>query len=536
MVVPDGWLPIPPAPGAWAGPSYVGRPASPHQVPAEEVPPNPHRSAGEPADLPGPLGHQPEVDTAWFGLQRCGRLELTATGLLVALCAAGDGRALRVVDPETLRPMASQDLPDLPEGSACDGRVPLPRRRRTGRGRAPVTARCSPCGRPTRASRTSQTDATWDLKPYVAYGDCLVSVAPDWSGRIWWASHAGLVGTLDPTTGQVGVVDLGEEVRHDVAVDPGAAYVVTDEAVHRLVVGGDGTPQVTWRSEYDGVSGSAPVLVDRGTVAITDEVEDRLGVRFLARDDGRTVCRQSVFDKGEGATRSTLADLGAGVVVANDAGYASSRRALLGFTAGAGVARVDLVDDGCAVTLDHRRRVACLGRRRQPPQRAALRLGQAAVADRRQRVVPHGDRRRLRPPPLGRAHRHRAARRQRRLDGHARPRRLGLPRHAGRAGPGARPPLGPSRRPGEPDRLLAALPQPPLRHLVARQARGADDPRRTGGLAGAARADVRRPREVGGGGHQASAGRRPRRTARPALTAPSRIGRAPAAGACRAAR
>ena len=33
-----------------------------------------------------------------------------------------------------------------------------------------------------------------------------------------------------------------------------------------------------------------------------------------------------------------------------DAGYASSRRALLGFTAGAGVARVDLVDDGCAVT------------------------------------------------------------------------------------------------------------------------------------------------------------------------------------------
>ena len=29
VLVPDGWLPIPPAPGAWAGPSYVGRPASP---------------------------------------------------------------------------------------------------------------------------------------------------------------------------------------------------------------------------------------------------------------------------------------------------------------------------------------------------------------------------------------------------------------------------------------------------------------------------------------------------------------------------
>ncbi|WP_299931398.1 hypothetical protein [uncultured Nocardioides sp.] len=349
VVVPDGWLPIPPAPGAWAGPSYVGRPASPHPVAAEEAPPNPHRSAGEPADRPGPLGLQPEVDTAWFGLERCGRLEQTTPGFLVALCAAGDSRTLRVVDPQTLRPVASQDLPDLREGSPCDGeslylddaeRAVVP----TG-DREVLAVRTSHEGEPDLG-----INATWDLKPYVPYGDCLVSVAPDFSGRIWWASHAGLVGTIDPATGQVGVVDLGEEVGQEVAVDAGAAYVVTDEAVHRLVVGGDGTPQPTWRSEYDGVSGSAPVLLDRGTVAITDEVDDRLGVRFLARDDGRTVCRQSVFEKGEGATRSTLADLGAGVVVANDAGYASSRRSVLGFTAGAGVARVDLVDDGCAVT------------------------------------------------------------------------------------------------------------------------------------------------------------------------------------------
>jgi hypothetical protein len=318
-------------------------------VPAEEVPPNPHSSTGDPADRPGPLGHQPEVDTAWFGLQRCGRIEQTATGLLVALCAAGDDRVLRVIDPQTLRPGASQDLPDRPEGSACDGEsfyLDDAERAVVGTGdRRVLAVRTSDEGEP-----DLETDASWDLKPYVPYGDCLVSVAPDWSGRIWWASGDGLVGTVDPATGQVGVVDLGEDVRHDVAVDAGAAYVVTDEAVHRLVVGADGTPQPTWRSEYDGVSGSAPVLVDRGTVAVTDEVDDRLGVRFLARDDGRTVCRQPVFEKGEGATRSTLADLGAGVVVANDGGYASSRGALLGFTAGAGVARVDLTDDGCAVT------------------------------------------------------------------------------------------------------------------------------------------------------------------------------------------
>ena len=349
VAVPDGWLPIPPAPGAWAGPSYVGRPASPHAVPAEEVPPNPHASAGEPADRPGPLGHQPVVDTAWFGLQRCGRVDQTSIGLLVAVCATGRGRSLRVVEPESLRPAVSRDLADLTEDSPCAGDAfyldEADRAVVATGDRRVLAMRTSHEGGPDLA-----TEDTWDLKPYVPYGDCLVSVAPDWTGRVWWASHAGLVGTIDPATGQVGVVDLGEVVRHDVAVDPAAAYVVTDEAVHRLVVAGDGVPQPTWRSEYDGVSGSAPVLADRGTVAITDEVDDRLGVRFLAREDGRTVCRQSVFEKGEGKTRSTLADLGAGVVVANDGGYASSRHALLGFTAGAGVARVDLADDGCTVT------------------------------------------------------------------------------------------------------------------------------------------------------------------------------------------
>ena len=175
VVVPDGWLPIPPAPGAWAGPSYVGRPASPHPVPAEEVPPNPHSSTGDPAERPGPLGHQPEVDTAWFGLQRCGRLEQTATGLLVALCSDGDDRALRVIEPRTLRPGASQDLPDLPEGSACAGEsfyLDDAERAVVGTGdRRVLAVRTSHEGEP-----DLETDASWDLKPYVPYGDCLVSV------------------------------------------------------------------------------------------------------------------------------------------------------------------------------------------------------------------------------------------------------------------------------------------------------------------------------------------------------------------------
>ena len=348
VLVPDGWLPVPPAPGAWAGPSYVGRPASAHPLPAEEVPQHPHRSADDPAARPGPLGRQPEVNTAWYGLQRCGRLELTATDLLVGLCASGSGRSLRVIDPDTLRPIASYDLPDAPDGSGCDGEaIYLDAADRavlaTGE-RQVLSVRTSRDGEP-----DLEADATWDLKPYVPYGDCLVTVAPDWSGRIWWASHAGLVGTLDPDTGQVGVVDLGERIGRDVALDQRAAYVVTDEAVHRLVAGEDGTPQPTWRSAYDGDSGSAPVLVDGGALALTDEVDERLGVRFVARDDGRTLCRQPVLEAGRGATHSPLAALGPGVAVTNNAGYRSPRSTLLGFTTRSGIARVDLVDGECAL-------------------------------------------------------------------------------------------------------------------------------------------------------------------------------------------
>jgi outer membrane protein assembly factor BamB len=84
-------------------------------------------------------------------------------------------------------------------------------------------------------------------------------------------------------------------------------------------------------------------------VAISDQVDDRLGVVVLSRADGRQVCRRSVFDAGDGSTASDLAALGSGVVVTNNDGYASPRSTLLGFTSQPGVARVDVVDGACVL-------------------------------------------------------------------------------------------------------------------------------------------------------------------------------------------
>ena len=350
VVVPDGWLPIPPAPGTWAGPSYVGRPASPRAVVAGEGPSNPHLVPGVPEARPGPLGHQPEVETAWFGLERCGRIEPTSTERLVALCTSRTGASLRLVDPDTLRPSHTRELPEPAEEPACgDDAFYVDAADRavvaTGDRRVLAVGTAAAEGRP-----TLTTDVAWDLKPYVPFGDCVVALAPDWTGRVWWASHAGLVGTIDPRSGQVAVADLGETVTRGIATDEaGAAYVVTDEALHRLTTATDGAPQTMWRAAYEGTSGSTPVLLEGGLVAITDTVDSRLGVLFLARDSGRAVCRQPVFEKGEGSTDSDLASLGRGAVVTNNDGYSSPRSTLLGFTSRPGIARVDVVDGGCVV-------------------------------------------------------------------------------------------------------------------------------------------------------------------------------------------
>jgi hypothetical protein len=191
--------------------------------------------------------------------------------------------------------------------------------------------------------------ARWDLKPWIPFGDCVVGIAPDWSGLVWWVSRAGLVGTIEPDTGRLAVIDLAEPVRHGLAVDQGGAYVVSDEALRRLSAGPDGTPRVLWRAEQVGRSGSAPVLIDGGAVAVTDEQDDQLGVVFVARDTGAGLCRQPVFEKGRGATDNTLASLGSGVVVTNNHGYSSPRSTLFGFTTDPGIARVDLADTGCVV-------------------------------------------------------------------------------------------------------------------------------------------------------------------------------------------
>lgn len=379
VVVPDGWLPVPQVPGVLATPSYVGRPADAHPVAAQAPPQNPHLARNGASSMhndaaatdayawPGPLGDEPEVDTAWFGIEECATLAFDAKDRLVAMCGDMSGPSLHVLDPESMRKLESLDLPERQESDKrpwedlCGGAYFYLD--------AQDRAVLATTDRRVLAVRTADgrrepdlsIDQAWDLTPYVPPTDCLIALLPDWSGRIWWVSQDGLVGTIAPGSGAVRVHDLGEGISNSFATDEsGGVYIVSDEALHRLTAAEDGTPRVTWRTPYDRGSeqkpgqlsqgsGTTPTLLDGGLVAITDNAEPRMNVVFLDRGTGEEVCRQPVFGEDASATDNSLVSLGTGVVVENNHGYGSPLSTMLGFATSPGLARVDVRGGECSL-------------------------------------------------------------------------------------------------------------------------------------------------------------------------------------------
>lgn len=365
VLAPGGLLPVPPGAGALATARYAGSPAvaQPLDLRLARHPRLAVASTGA-VPGPGPLGESPQVDTAWYGVQDCASLVTDSQGRLVLLCAGSDPE-LRVVDPGSLRTEDSLDLPgpaDASREGLCgtasylddQDRVVVATTRRTLR----VVATTDGEGAPDLTVQSS-----YDLTGHVTEGDCVVSVTPDWLGRTWWASSEGRVGFVDPGTGRVSALDLGEEVANPLSVSQdGGVFVVTTTALHRLAVDRAGRPEVLWRSVYDrGTrrkdgqltrgSGSAPTLLPSGMVAITDNAEPRMNVQLYAADSGVLVCQRAVFADDESATEASLVPAGrSGVVVTSTAGSSSVRRTALGRTTPGGLARVDAADGTCDLT------------------------------------------------------------------------------------------------------------------------------------------------------------------------------------------
>jgi len=316
VVVPDGWVPIPPGPGRWVAPAYVGRPLVTAAAQA------------------GPIGESPTVTTKSYGVTDCHRIEV-AGDRLVLLCG-GDRPVLRLVDAHSLRQTRSADLP----GEGCAGQLTLV----GGDVVASSGQRILRIGVPDLVVESSV-----DLAERLDPDDCVTGLRTDGSEGVWFATADGVVGVVDDD--KVRAVSLDDEVRRPLAVGDGGAYVAGADALHRVDLRGN-RPTVAWSSPYDdgGERGSAPVVLSGGLVAVADNRDPRLQVVVHRADTGDVVCRAEVFDDDDGATDGGLVAAGTGVLVTNSHGYAGVRSTILGRTTSRGIARVDVLNGRCRVT------------------------------------------------------------------------------------------------------------------------------------------------------------------------------------------
>jgi hypothetical protein len=274
------------------------------------------------------------------------------------------GTELRLLDPHTLRTMATLPMPSSETPGAGlptygSGYFYLDQQGRavtsTADGRIWLVAVEDDGDRP-RFSVVRE----YDLSDVLPTDEQVLAVLPDWEGRIWFAGrHHGTVGFVDPVSGRATATTLNEHVENSLAADREGVYLVSDAAAYRFSANRSG-PVIDWRMPYQNTgvrkpgqisagSGTTPSIMPGGYVAITDNADPINVVVYRTgkdlSDQPRKVCQQPVFKPGASATENSLVAVGRSLVVENNYGY---RVATPGTQAPSapGIARVDLRKDG----------------------------------------------------------------------------------------------------------------------------------------------------------------------------------------------
>ncbi|HMC06192.1 MAG TPA: hypothetical protein VKG89_02235 [Solirubrobacterales bacterium] len=311
----------------------------------------------------GPLGRGTSSKSAFYS-RECASITFDSRGRLVTICVGLDRPVLAIIDPNTLEPLASFDLPPRQPGGGGNpftdfsggGYFFLDRHDRAV---APTTTRhVYVVGETPGPGLSLRRD--YDLTAAVPSGDKVISALPDWSGRIWFASTDGVVGWVARRSGKVHSRPLHSPIGNSFAVDErGGVYVVTDRALYRLRAR-HGKVRIVWRHRYpnDGTvkpgqtqagSGTTPTLIDGGRdVAITDNADPVHVVVFKRRahaGGSRVVCRRALFHKGASSTDQSLIGAGRSMIAENNFGYSIAATQNGGVTA-RGLQRVDLDRDG----------------------------------------------------------------------------------------------------------------------------------------------------------------------------------------------
>jgi hypothetical protein len=361
---------IPSFPLQKPGPAFIGAVATSQPVSSFTVPRHPFMAPNGKSNIhndgymtdsyswAGPLGNKIGVNSTWLGLEECASITFDTKGRIVALCGTLDGARLRVLDPVTLATLAI--LP-LPPRMVRPGTTPLNDFCSAGyffldhKDRGVVSTNLNQVWVVSMKRGLLLPQRIYDLNAHVTIPDCLASVLPDWSGRLWFVSKAAVVGTINPVTGVTKSIKLaGEGVFNSFAVDEtGGVFIVSDHALYRFDADDTGAPRITWQVEYDrgtrlkpGMlsqgSGTSPTLHAPDLVAIADNADPFMNVLVYRRSTGALVCSVPVFEAGKSATENSIIAAGNSLVVENNYGYTGPTSVAQGKSTTPGVARVDV--------------------------------------------------------------------------------------------------------------------------------------------------------------------------------------------------
>jgi hypothetical protein len=367
--------PIPSDPATASPRAFEGSAAKPRRLDSPEPPRHPFMAPNGASNIhndafqtdayrvAGPLGRSTAVNSV-LEVADCASVTFDSRGRVVTICVGLQGPRLEVKDPRTLEDLSSMTLPPRNPGAgniftdfSGGGYFYLDNRDRaifpTNSRHVFVVA--------VAADGSLRMERDHDLTSAVPQGDKIVSALPDFSGRIWFVSAAGVVGSIDPASGTVRSRSLGEEIANSFAVDDqGAVYVVTIKALYRLEAAQDGSPRTVWREAYrnSGISkpgqshagsGTTPTVMSGRRIAITDNADPMNVVvyRGARRVAGRRViCEQPVFRKGASATDQSLIAARNSLIVENNYGYAGPTAVMRGDSTTPGLERVDVKKDG----------------------------------------------------------------------------------------------------------------------------------------------------------------------------------------------
>lgn len=283
----------------------------------------------------GPLGINPEITSRTQGFGGYGTLAFDRAGRLVGVYSNGRGFQLELMDPYSLAELAAYDLPPRPSYFFLQGVMPWEYigagvyfyLDHLDRAVVPTTANTVQVVQVPDLEHHSgfQLVREYDLSAHVVpmawpHQDSVAWVLPDWSGvYYWYATTAGIVGTIEVDSGQVHARRLdGEIIENSFAVAHDGVYIITDRALYRFTVDAAGQIVTEWRTEYDRGPRKKPGLITRGSgtsvtligqspglVAVTDNAEPRIHLMFISRADGRVVCSLPLLAEGKSATDIT---------------------------------------------------------------------------------------------------------------------------------------------------------------------------------------------------------------------------------------